>query len=45
MRKRGVPSIDEGDAVALCFTEPEGSPIPRSSGFNRKVKYPAGPYV
>jgi hypothetical protein len=28
MRKRGMPSRDEGDAVALCFTKPEGSPIP-----------------
>ena len=36
MRKRGMPSPDEGDAVVLCFTEPEGSPFPRSNGnFNR----------
>jgi hypothetical protein len=25
MRKRGVPSTDEADAVALCFSEPDGS--------------------
>jgi hypothetical protein len=24
LRKRGMPSPDEGDAVALCFTEPGG---------------------
>ena len=40
MRKRGMPSRDEGDAAALCFTEPEGSPFPRSIGnFNRKIEY------
>lgn len=39
MRRRGVPSPDEGDAVALCCTEPEGSPFPRSSGFNRAINY------
>jgi hypothetical protein len=27
MRRRGVPSPDEGDAVALCFTEPGGEPL------------------
>ena len=31
MRRRGVPSPDEGDAVALCFTEPDGAPVPRVS--------------
>jgi hypothetical protein len=36
MRKRGMPS---GDAVALCFTEPEGFPFPRSSHFNRVIEY------
>ena len=30
MKKRGMPSPDEGDAVALCFSEPEGSPIPQT---------------
>jgi hypothetical protein len=42
MRKRGMPSPDEADAVALCFSEPAGSPIPRSraTNFNRVIKYP-----
>ena len=26
MKKRGMPSPDEGDAVALCFSKPNGSP-------------------
>lgn len=41
MKKRGMPSPDEGDAVALCFSEPDGSPIPRSiaTNFNRKIEY------
>ena len=42
MRKRGMPSPDEGDAVALCFTEPEGSPFPQSNNFHRKIVYPGG---
>ena len=25
--------------MALCFTEPDGSPIPRSANFNRKIEY------
>ena len=40
MRKRGVPSPDEADAMALCFSEPEGTPFPRSNGFNRQIEYP-----
>jgi hypothetical protein len=42
MRRRGVPSPDEADAVALCFTEPGGSAVPRSVSlnFNRKIEYP-----
>jgi hypothetical protein len=42
MRRRGVPSPDEGDAVALCFSEPGGSPVPRSVALNfgRKIVYP-----
>ena len=44
MRKRGLPSPDEGDAVALCFTEPQGSPIPRNSQ-HRRIEYPAGAYI
>jgi hypothetical protein len=39
MKKRGMPSPDEGDAMALCFSEPEGSPFPRSANFNRKIVY------
>jgi hypothetical protein len=45
MRKRGMPSPDEGDAVALCFTEPEGSPFPNSSNFHRKIEYKNHAYV
>lgn len=45
MRKRGVPSPDEGDAVALCFSEPDGSPIPRNGFWNRKIEYAGGAYV
>jgi hypothetical protein len=46
MRKRGLPSPDEADAVALCFTEPAGSPVPRSSRFNRDLsQYGADAYV
>lgn len=42
MKKRGMPSPDEADAVALCFSEPGGSPIVRSkaTGFNRVIHYP-----
>jgi hypothetical protein len=47
MRRRGVPSPDEGDAVALCFTEPDGSPVPRSIAlnFNRRIEYPSYGYA
>ena len=38
IRKRGVPSPDEAHAVALCFSEPDGSPIPRSKDFNRNLR-------
>jgi hypothetical protein len=32
--------------MALCFSEPDGSPIPRSSAFNRKLEYQQdGSYV
>src|SRR5262249_10859619 len=31
MRRRGVPSAAEADAVALCFSEPDGSAFTRSS--------------
>jgi hypothetical protein len=38
MRKRGMPSPDGADAIALCFAEPGGAAIPRSiaTNFNRK---------
>jgi hypothetical protein len=38
MRKRGVPSPDEADAVALCFSEPYGAPALRSSRFGRNLR-------
>jgi len=46
MRKRGVPSPDEADAVALTFSEPEGSAFVRDKDFHRSLieKY-AGGYV
>ena len=37
MRKRGVPSPDEGDAVALCFCEADGSPVIFNKDFNRQL--------
>ena len=41
LRRRGMPSPDEGDAVALCFANPLGSPIvTRVANFNRKIEYP-----
>jgi hypothetical protein len=47
MKKRGMPSPDEADAVALCFSEPGGSPVVRSkaTGFNRKINYPENCYA
>jgi hypothetical protein len=44
MRRRGMPSPDEGDAVALCFADPLGAPT-RGFGFNRKIEYPGFAYV
>jgi hypothetical protein len=38
MRKRGVPSPDEADAVALCFSEPDGSGFVYNKDFNRDLK-------
>jgi hypothetical protein len=38
MRKRGVPSPDEADAVALCFSERDGSAFPRGKNFNRDLR-------
>jgi hypothetical protein len=44
MRKRGVPSPDEADAVALCFADPSG--FPHVKGFGRKLVYEGdGAYV
>jgi hypothetical protein len=43
MRRRGLPSTDEGDAVCLCFSEPDGSPLVRVKprGFERgAINYP-----
>jgi hypothetical protein len=47
MKKRGMPSPDEADAVSLCFSEPGGSPIVRSkaTGFNRKIEYQDAGYA
>jgi hypothetical protein len=45
MKKRGMPSPDEGDAVALCFSEPNGSPIPQNIRFNRAIEYPDNAYA
>jgi hypothetical protein len=38
MRKRGVPSPDEADAVALCFSEPGGVGHVRNANFSRDLK-------
>lgn len=38
MRKRGVPSPDEADAVALCFSEPDGAPFVRNKDFYRDLR-------
>ena len=35
MRKRGLPSPDEADAVALCFADPSG--FPRNAEFHRNL--------
>lgn len=40
MKKRGMPSPDEGDAVALTFSEPGGSPVVANINFNRPIVYP-----
>jgi hypothetical protein len=41
MRRRGVPSPDEGDAVALCFSAPGGSPVAVSPWSRRApIEYP-----
>jgi hypothetical protein len=46
MRKRGVPSPDEGDAVALCFSEPDGGAFVRDANFHRElIERYSGAYV
>jgi len=45
MKRRGMPSPDEGDAMALCFTEPEGSGFVAANNFNREIIYPGGCYA
>jgi hypothetical protein len=39
MRKRGMPSPDEGDAMALRFSEPGGAPVISNAYFNRVIEY------
>jgi hypothetical protein len=38
MRRRGVPSPDEADAVALCFSEPDGSGFVRNKNFTQDLR-------
>jgi hypothetical protein len=38
MRRRGVPSPDEADAVALCFSEPDGAPFVKNKDFYRELR-------
>jgi hypothetical protein len=45
MKKRGMPSPDEGDAIALCFSEPGGSPVVHNTNFNRRLEYESQGYV
>jgi len=45
MRRRGMPSPDEGDAVALCFSEPGGSPYVQVSNFNKPIVFPGFAYA
>jgi hypothetical protein len=45
MKRRGMPSPDEGDAMALCFTGPEGSGFVAANNFNREIIYPGGCYA
>lgn len=46
IRKRGLPSPDEGDACALCFSEPDGNAFVRDKNFYRDLseKY-KGAYI
>ena len=45
MKRRGMPSPDEGDAMGLWFTEPEGSGFVAANNFNREIIYPGGCYA
>jgi hypothetical protein len=45
IRKRGMPQPVEGDAIALCFSLPGGSPIIRNSNFGRWLEYSSRGYV
>jgi hypothetical protein len=38
MRKRGMPSPDEADAVALCFSEPGGIGYLPTTNFSRDLR-------
>jgi hypothetical protein len=40
MRRRGLPSPDEGDACALTFAQADG--FARVKGFGRELEYPKG---
>jgi hypothetical protein len=44
MRRRGLPSPDTADAVALCFAEPSGYPVNAQFHQNLRDRY-AGAYV
>jgi hypothetical protein len=34
-----APAQDEGDAMALCFSEPGGAPVISNVNFNRVIEY------
>jgi hypothetical protein len=40
MRRRGLPSPDLADAIALTFAEPGGDAFVHSADFNRVIEYP-----
>ena len=39
LRRRGMPSPDEGDAMALCFTQTDGAVFVPLTNFNRPIIY------
>lgn len=45
MRRRGLPSPDLADAVALTFGQPGGDPYVRQNNFNRQIIYPDYSYA